>query len=100
MKRIGTIILSVLALMMIQGIATASVRTIPKDMTAESTKCINCHKKKTPSIVQQWGRSKHHGANVGCYECHQADEGDADAYMHQKQLISIIVSPKGLRELP
>ena len=93
MKRIGTIILSVLALMMIQGIATASVRTIPKDMTEESTKCISCHKKKTPSIVQQWGVSKHHGANVGCYECHQADEGDPDAYMHQKQLISIIVSP-------
>jgi len=45
MKRIGTIILSVLALMMIQGIATASVRTIPKDMTEESTKCISCHKK-------------------------------------------------------
>jgi len=78
MKRIGTIILSVLALMMIQGIATASVRTIPKDMT----------------VVQQWGFSKHYGANVGCYECHQADEGDPDAYMHQKQLISIIVSPK------
>ena len=94
MKRIGTIVLSVLALMMIQGIATASVRTIPKDMTAESTKCVSCHKKKTPSIVQQWGFSKHYGANVGCYECHQADEGDPDAYMHQKQLISIIVSPK------
>ena len=94
MKRICTILFSILALVLVQGVASASVRTIPKDMTAESTKCIDCHKKKTPSIVQQWGLSKHHGANVGCYECHQADEGDPDAYTHQKMLISIIVSPK------
>jgi len=31
---------------------------------------------------------------VACYECHAANEGDPDAFMHNKQLISIIVSPK------
>ena len=67
MKRICTILFSILALVLVQGVASASVRTIPKDMTAESTKCIDCH---------------------------QADEGDPDAYTHQKMLISIIVSPK------
>lgn len=94
MKRIVSITLLALSLVMLQGLAMASVSTVPKDLTAESAKCIGCHKKHTPSIVQQWGVSKHHGANVGCYECHQADPGDVDAYMHQKQLISIIVSPK------
>jgi formate-dependent nitrite reductase cytochrome c552 subunit len=94
MKRTSNIIFSMLALMLIQGSGLAAVREIPKDMTEESTKCISCHKKSTPSIVQQWGTSKHHGANVGCYECHQAEEGDPDAFTHQKKLISIIVSPK------
>ena len=94
MRRLGVLTLSVLALMLFQGMALASVTTIPKTLSVESAKCISCHKKKTPSIVQQWGMSKHHGANVACYECHKADEGDVDAYMHQKQLISIIVSPK------
>jgi len=91
MKRFSILILSVLALMLFQGLAMASVTIIPKTLSEESAKCINCHKKKTPAIVQQWGASKHHGANVACYECHKADEGDVDAFMHQKLLISIIV---------
>jgi hydroxylamine dehydrogenase len=94
MKLGHTVILSIFASMLFHTSAVASVREIPKDMTAESSKCIACHKKQTPSIVQQWGVSKHHGANVGCYECHQADEGDPDAFTHNSMLISIIVSPK------
>ena len=93
MKRIFMISFSVLALMTIQVTVMASVTTIPKVMSEESGKCVGCHTRKTPSIVQQWGSSKHYGANVGCYECHMADEGDTDAFMHQKHLISIIVSP-------
>ena len=72
MKNVGKIMLVLGALMMFQGLAMATVRTLPKVMSEESGKCINCHQKKTPSIVQQWGSSKHHGANVGCYECHAA----------------------------
>ena len=94
MKCIGVIVLSLLMMILVQDSSLASVTSIPKNMSEQSGKCISCHKKKTPSIVQQWGSSKHYGANVGCYECHQADEGDTDAFMHQKQLISIIVSPK------
>ena len=94
MKSIGVIVLSLLIVILVQDTSLASVTSIPKNMSEQSGKCISCHKKKTPSIVQQWGSSKHHGANVGCYECHQADEGDVDAFMHQKHLISIIVSPK------
>ncbi|MDH4019844.1 MAG: multiheme c-type cytochrome [Xanthomonadales bacterium] len=93
MKNVAKIILVLLVLIMFQGLAMASVRTLPKVMSEESVKCLGCHERKTPSIVQQWGSSKHHGANVGCYECHAAEEGDADAFMHQKKLISIIVSP-------
>ncbi|WP_028864052.1 multiheme c-type cytochrome [Psychromonas aquimarina] len=62
-------------------------------LSKESQECAACHKEKNPSIYAQWGRSKHYGANVGCFECHSADKGDKDAITHEGQLISVIVSP-------
>ncbi len=41
-----------------------------------------------------WGESKHYRAKVGCYECHKANAGDKDAFMHNKFRIATIVSPK------
>ena len=76
----------------------ASVDAPPNEMSEETKQCVKCHKKNNPGITQQWGASKHYRAKVGCYECHAADEGDADAYIHDdekvKKNISIIVSPK------
>lgn len=67
----------------------------PFDQLSEQSKeCAACHKEKNPSIYAQWGRSKHYGANVGCYECHQADPDDKDAIVHEGQSIAVIVSPK------
>lgn len=60
----------------------------------ESKACAECHKKESASIYDQWGHSDHYRANVGCYECHAAEAGDADAFTHEGQLISVIVSPK------
>ncbi|MCK4707991.1 MAG: hydroxylamine oxidoreductase [Gammaproteobacteria bacterium] len=80
------------------GLASASVSSPPKEISDETKKCVKCHQKNNPGIVQQWGKSKHYGANVGCYECHQADPGDVDAYIHDdkkvKKHISILVTPK------
>jgi hypothetical protein len=63
------------------------------DFSKESRECLDCHKKETLSVVQQWGASKHYRAKVGCFECHQAHPGDKDAFMHYKQRIATIVSP-------
>ncbi|HIJ83144.1 MAG TPA: hydroxylamine oxidoreductase [Magnetococcales bacterium] len=63
-------------------------------LSRESATCVSCHIEDNRGLYQQWGRSKHYGANVGCYECHRAEEGDPDAFMHKKTLISTIVSPK------
>jgi hydroxylamine dehydrogenase len=93
MRRLIHTLLIVTALMLVQSYAFGAVSTIPKQMSEETKKCLKCHKKDTTSIVQQWGSSKHYGANVGCYECHQANEGDSDAFEHKGKLISIIVSP-------
>ncbi len=66
---------------------------LPNALTDESVECLECHKTDNVSLYQQWGKSKHYGANVGCYECHKAEEGDADAFEHNDYLISVIVSP-------
>ncbi|MBT3635045.1 MAG: hydroxylamine oxidoreductase [Candidatus Marinimicrobia bacterium] len=71
-----------------------SDRTIPNVLSDETKECMQCHKEENASLFQQWGASKHYGANVGCYECHQAEEGDVDAFEHEDYLISVIVSPK------
>ena len=65
-----------------------------REISPASQECINCHKKSSPAIYQQWGLSKHYRGNVGCYECHRAEPDDADAMRHYDHTIAIIVSPK------
>ncbi|UCH79684.1 MAG: hypothetical protein JSW20_07960, partial [Nitrospiraceae bacterium] len=67
---------------------------IPKDLSTASQECVGCHKETSVNIYQEWGRSKHFRANVGCYECHEAQKGDPDAIEHEGVFVSIIVSPK------
>lgn len=97
-SKIKMLILLGLMSFMISGLTSASVKTPPNEMSKETKACVKCHKKNNPGLIQQWGSSKHYGANVGCYECHQADKGDKDAFIHDekkvKKHISIIVSPK------
>ncbi len=63
-------------------------------MSPESRECIECHKRESRALYQMWGESKHFRANIGCFECHVAEEGDPDALRHYNQTISIIVSPR------
>jgi hypothetical protein len=57
-------------------------------------KCVKCHTDETPGLVAEWKKSAHHSANVDCYDCHKAKEGDKDAFKHHNALIATIVSPK------
>ena len=66
----------------------------PNKPTVESKVCASCHKMESPSVYEQWGSSKHFRANVGCFECHHANEDDADAFEHYGKFISTIVSPR------
>ncbi len=65
-----------------------------KTLSPESKACADCHQKESAALYQQWGSSKHYRANVGCFECHSAVEGDADAYAHYDQKIATMVTPK------
>lgn len=69
--------------------------TIPPTELSRATKdCLKCHDNKTPALVAQWHNSKHYKNNFGCYECHRAEHGDKDAFIHGGYTISVIVSPK------
>ena len=56
--------------------------------------CVECHWTENPGLTQEWNHSQHGQSGVNCLDCHKAEKGDKDAFMHKKQLISIIVSPK------
>lgn len=66
----------------------------PRDLSEESRQCAACHKDRNPALHQQWGQSRHFRANVGCFECHGADKGEADAFEHYGQTIAILVTPR------
>ena len=74
---------------------TARGQAIGLPEISEASKvCIECHKRESRALYQQWGASKHYRGNVGCYECHGAGESDPDAYRHYDYTIATIVSPK------
>jgi hypothetical protein len=69
---------------------TAHAVAIP----ASSRNCIECHRPTTPGIIDHWMGSTHAQKGVGCVECHQAFEGDVDAFNHYGATIATIVTPK------
>jgi hydroxylamine dehydrogenase len=93
-----------LVLLPVVGALPVHATFSPKELSDRSAECIACHKISTRAIYEQWGSSKHFRANVGCYECHAAEEGDPDAFQHDVvmkdgttkpgQVISVIVSPR------
>jgi len=66
----------------------------PRGVSAKSQDCLTCHGDVTPGAVEQWKASLHAAKGVGCYECHQASAGDADAFDHNGELIATVVTPR------
>ncbi len=86
-------------LLLVAGICTLASSAMgqifaPAEMSRQTKECLECHQKLNPSLYQQWGSSKHYRGNVGCYECHQADIDDVDAFKHEGVTIAILVTPK------
>lgn len=93
MNRLTTRALVLASTLAITGAVPAQVFG-PRELGEQSKACIACHREHSPALYQQWGDSKHYRANVGCFECHSANEGEPDAYMHHNQLIAVLVTPK------
>ncbi|MFT7464719.1 MAG: hydroxylamine dehydrogenase, partial [Pseudohongiellaceae bacterium] len=64
------------------------------EMSSTTKECVDCHRKESNALYEQWGESRHYRANVGCYECHRAEPGEVDAFRHYDSTIATIVSPK------
>ncbi len=60
---------------------------------ATSAKCVECHDKLSPGIIDHWQGSTHAVKGVGCVECHQANEKDADSFHHYGHTIATVVTP-------
>jgi hydroxylamine dehydrogenase len=56
--------------------------------------CVECHFQEDPGLTWEWNNSQHGQAGVNCLDCHATQEGDTDAFEHEGQMISIIVTPK------
>lgn len=61
---------------------------------ASSANCVSCHQELTPGIIDHWIGSTHAMKGVGCVECHAAEEGDADAFLHEGARIATVVTPR------
>ena len=56
--------------------------------------CVTCHQKDSPALVMEWEESLHAKVGIGCIECHQAEENDIDAFKHEGNYVSVLVTPK------
>ncbi len=93
-RQLGAIAAAAVAFSLAAPSMAQGQSTTPEAISEATKECLECHRDSSPALYQQWGRSKHYRANVGCYECHQAKASDPDALQHYGQTISIIVSPK------
>jgi nitrate/TMAO reductase-like tetraheme cytochrome c subunit len=90
-----TITLLLMIVVILSGMVLAEgFRPVPVSLSEESVSCVECHESEMPGLVKEWRHSHHYAADVGCYECHGAEQGDPDAVEHNDYLISVIVSPK------
>ena len=72
----------------------AGLRPAHVAVPASSKQCVDCHKQQNPGIIAHWEGSKHAHSGIGCYECHKAEETDADAFSHYGFTIATIVTPR------
>lgn len=82
-------LLSILVL----AILLPSVLSAQTDAQAAG-KCMTCHKEKSPGLYQQWFMSQHAMHKITCIDCHGAQKGDKDGFMHEGALIATLVTPK------
>lgn len=61
---------------------------------ASSKQCVDCHGQANPGIVSHWQGSTHAEKGVGCVECHQAENGEPDAFSHYGATIATVVTPR------
>ncbi len=67
---------------------------IAQEADESISECVTCHEKETPGIISHWRGSRHAQHDVTCLGCHEAEEGDLDAWEHEGEWIATVVTPK------
>ena len=47
---------------------------IKRGMSEDAAKCIECHAKKTPGVVEDWKNGKMAHASITCFDCHVVEK--------------------------
>ena len=81
------------ALLLAAGFPALAI-AVPPAESATSDACVDCHARTSPALVMEWQHSRHSASGVGCQDCHQAAEGEPDAWRHHGSWISTLVTPK------
>ena len=63
-------------------------------------KCIDCHEQKHIAVDwnRQWAQSRHAEKGIGCMSCHEAKEGEPDAWEHEGWLVTHVPTPLDCRK--
>jgi hypothetical protein len=92
--------LFLLSLVFVQWMETArraeeaGLREAHVAVPAASRECVDCHAAENPGIVTHWTGSTHAETGVGCWDCHQAERSEPDAFLHNGALIATVVTPR------
>ncbi len=93
-------IVFLLSLVLVQGMEVVrrreEVGLVPAHIAipTSSARCVECHGKTSPGIVDHWKGSTHARKGVGCVECHTAAQGDVDGFAHYGFHIATVVTPR------
>ena len=71
---------------------------IERSMPPEAVACIECHKREHPGLFADWANSRHASANITCFDCHRAEESDADVSQAHYKEYARSDSPWGTKE--
>jgi len=76
---------------------------ITRGLDEVAQECIDCHKKETPGIVNDWRDSRHGHVAVSCLDCHIVSKEDPTATQHETLVgtdvyISTLVPPSRCAE--
>jgi hypothetical protein len=77
------------------GTATAAAQKKDLRIPEASKSCVDCHVKEkvAAAAIEEWKHSTHAKEEVGCFDCHEANKGDADGFEHHGKRIATIVTP-------
>jgi predicted CxxxxCH...CXXCH cytochrome family protein len=79
----------------LNAIALAASVTIVHPLAAVAAEdCVECHRQQSAALVMEWERSLHAAEGVSCIDCHGAAAGENDAWRHEGEWVSTLVTPK------